>query len=119
MDRHDRVASLIREFAAKFIQNEANSDPLITVTHTTTSPDYRRVTVFFTTIPDTKQEDARIFLKRHGSEFRDFIKRKSNLKHIPHVDFEIDYGERHRQHIDGIVYKMQDPSDLQNEVKGD
>lgn len=107
-DRHDRVASLIRELAAGFIASEANSDPLITVTRATTSPDYRRVTVFVTTIPDSKEADALVFLKRHGSDFRDYLKKKSNLKFIPHVDFEIDYGERHRQHIDEIARDIEE-----------
>ncbi len=105
-DRHDRVESLIHELVAKFIQTEANSDPLITVTRVTTSPDYKRITVFFTTIPDAKEDDALVFLKRSGSELRHFIKQKSSLKTIPHIDFAIDYGERHRQHIDEIAREI-------------
>ncbi len=102
-DRHDRVISMLKEQAATFIQQEANSDPLITVTGATISPDYKRVTIFFTTIPDAKQDEALIFLKRNGSEFRQHVKKNCNLKFIPHVDFEVDYGERHRQHIDDIA----------------
>jgi len=102
-DRHDRVVSLLKEHAAKFILQEANTDPLITVTNATISPDYKRVTIFVTTIPDSKEADALIFLKRYSSEFRHYVKKNSNLKVIPHVDFEIDYGERHRQHIDEIA----------------
>lgn len=102
-DRHVRVVSLIRELAATFIQNEANTDPLITVTHASTSPDYRNVTIFITTIPDGREADALVFLKRYGRELRHYIKKKSNLKIIPHIDFAVDYGEKHRQHIDDIV----------------
>lgn len=102
-ERHQRVESLIRELAATFIENEANSDPLITVTQVSTSPDYRRATVYVTTIPETKEAEALIFLKRHAGDFRGYIKKKSALKTIPHIEFAIDYGERHRQHIDDIV----------------
>lgn len=102
-ERHERVESLIRELAAAFIQSEANSDPLITVTHVATSPDYRRVTVYVTTIPSTKEEQALIFLKRNAGEFRRYVKQKSSLKIIPHIEFAIDHGERHRQHIDDIA----------------
>ncbi len=101
-DRHLRVESLIRELVANFIQQEANTDPLITVTRTSTAPDYRRVTIFFTTIPDGKEEAALAFLKRSGGEIRGYIKKKSNLKIIPFIEFSVDYGERHRQHIDDI-----------------
>jgi len=105
-DRHERISVLIKELAAAFIQNEANSDPLITVTHTTVSPDYRKATVFITTIPDGREEDALIFLKRHGGELRRFVKIKSKFKIIPHIEFVIDAGERHRQHMDEVVKKI-------------
>ncbi len=101
-DRHLRVESLIRELVASYIQKEANTDPLITVTRVTSSPDYRKMTVFFTTIPDGREEDAMIFLKRYGSDLRHYIKKKSNLKIIPFLEFSVDYGERHRQNIDEI-----------------
>lgn len=102
-ERHQRVVLLLQELAATFIQHEANTDPLITVTSANASPDFKNVTTFVTTIPDGKEQDALIFLKRSGGALRSFIKSKTNLKVIPHIDFEIDYGERHRQHIDGIV----------------
>lgn len=106
-DRHLRVESLIRELVANFIQQEANTDPLITVTRTSTSPDYRRVTIFFTTIPDGKEDVALAFLKRSGGEIRGYIKKKSNLKIIPFIEFSVDYGERHRQHIDDISRELE------------
>ncbi|MEM9336541.1 MAG: ribosome-binding factor A [Patescibacteria group bacterium] len=107
-DRHDRVANLIKELSAQFIQHEANTDPLITVTKATTSPDYRKVTIFVTTIPDDREEDAIIFLKRSATELRRFLKQKSNLKIIPHLEFSIDYGERHRQHTDEVFREIDD-----------
>ncbi len=105
-DRHQRVESLIRELVASYIQQEANTDPLITVTRVTSAPDYRRITVYFTTIPEGREEDALNFLKRTGSELRGFIKKKSNLKIIPFMEFSVDYGERHRQNIDEIAREI-------------
>lgn len=102
-DRHVRVESLIRELTASFIQQEANTDPLITVTKVSSAPDYRRMTIFYTTIPQSKEADAQVFLTRIGSELRSYIKKKSNLKIIPFLEFSVDYGERHRQHIDVIA----------------
>jgi len=102
-ERHLRVINLIKEQAAKFIAGEANTDPMITVTNATTSPDYRNVTIFITTIPDGREADAVIFLKRHGREMRRYIMKNTNLKIIPQLEFSVDYGEKHRQHIDEIV----------------
>lgn len=113
-DRHDRAASLLKEVVAKFIQIEANTNPMITVTHVTVSPDYRRVTVYVTTIPDGRESDALIFLKRSASEMRGYVKKKTNLKIIPHLEFAYDYGEKHRQHIDEIANEIDrdKPSDV-------
>lgn len=107
-DRHDRVGALLCELAATFIQHEANTDPLITVTRADISPDYRRATIYFTTLPDNREADALAFLKRSGSNLRTFIKqKKANLKQIPFFDFAIDYGERHRQHIDVVAREIE------------
>ena len=109
-DRHIRVTELLRSVTARFIQQEANTTPLITVTHVTISPDYRKATVYVTTIPDDREEDALVFLKRNGSHLRQYIKKSTNLKYIPHVDFAIDRGERHRQHIDSLVEELDVPT---------
>ena len=105
-DRHDRATSLIKEVAATFIRQEANTNPPITVTNVTISPDYRRVTIYFTTIPDGREADAEIFLKRSAIDMRNFIKKHTKLRTIPHLDFSVDYGERHRQHIDEIAHDI-------------
>ncbi len=105
-DRHDRAASLLKEVVAKFIQIEANTNPMITVTHVTVAPDYRRVTVYITTIPDGREADALIFLKRSATEMRTYVKKRTNLKIIPHLEFAYDYGEKHRQHIDEIAHQI-------------
>jgi len=102
-DRHDRATSLIKEVVASYISREANTNPMITVTNSTISPDYKRVTIFFTTIPDGRENDALIFLQRNAKEIRHYLKLKTRLKIIPHLDFSVDYGERHRQNIDEIV----------------
>ena len=99
-DRHERVASLLREMAAQYIRQETNSYPLITVTRAQVSPDYRAATIFFTTIPEDREADALIFLKRSGGALRRLVKAKSNLKIIPRFEFVLDADERHRQYND-------------------
>lgn len=102
-DRQVKVAEMIAHEAATYIAAEANTDPMITVTRADVSPDLRNATIFFTTLPEGKEEGALIFLKRNGTEMRRSIMKKAHIKIIPHLDFAVDYGERHRQHIDEIV----------------
>ena len=113
-DRHEKVKSILMEAAASFIREEANTDPLITVTNLSVSPNYRDVSVFFTTLPEGKEEQALIFLKRKGSDFRNYIKKHARLKYIPHINFEIDYGERHRQHIDAVAHRIEEEEKEKN-----
>ena len=97
-DRKSKVEQLIKEAVATFVLHEANTDPMITITRVDMSPDLKRALIFFTTIPDGKEQDALIFLKRTATELRKYLKEHARLKRIPHIDFFIDAGERHRQH---------------------
>ena len=102
-DRQLRVESLLREMIATYVVGEANPDPLITITAVSISPDLRNATVFFTTIPDSKEQAALVFLKRAGSDIRRFVQKKSNLKITPNFDFAVDSGERARQYLDTVA----------------
>lgn len=106
-DRNERAKSILTAVVATFIREESNPNPLITVTNLSVSPSGREMTVFFTTIPEAGENDALIFLKRKGSELRDYIKKNARVQHIPNISFAIDYGERHRQHIDEITQNIE------------
>jgi ribosome-binding factor A len=106
-ERKIRATELIKEQVATYVQHEANADPLITITSVDLSPDLRRAIIFFTTIPDGRERDALIFLKRNGTNIRDYLKKKIRLKNIPHLEFMVDAGERHRQHMDELVREIE------------
>lgn len=101
-ERTAKIEGIIAEAAASFILREANTDPMITITRVDISPDLRQALIFFTTIPEDRQADAAIFLKRSAGDFRHYLKKNVALKRIPHIEFMIDAGERHRQHIDEV-----------------
>tara|TARA_B100002051_G_scaffold275575_1_gene320116 strand:+ start:17141 stop:17485 length:345 start_codon:yes stop_codon:yes gene_type:complete len=105
-DRNIKLAGLLKELIANYIRAEANSDPMITLTNIDLSPDGRRAIVFITTIPDGKEDDALIFLKRNGTDMRNYLKKKARIRHIPHLDFMVDAGEKHRQHMDDLVREI-------------
>ena len=107
-DRPTKIAGLLAELAAKYIQQEANSDPLITITRADVSKDYKNATIFFTTIPDDKQGTALIFLMRSAGDLRRYVMKHMRIKSIPHLEFQIDFGERHRQDTDVIFKEMKE-----------
>ena len=106
-DRQTKVATLLSELAAKYIQQEANTDPLITITRADVAKDYKNATIFFTTIPESKQGDALIYLMRSAGDVRRYVMKHMRIKTIPHLEFQIDFGERHRQDTDMIFAEIE------------
>jgi ribosome-binding factor A len=106
-DRNERALSVLTGLVADFVRQEANTNPLITVTRIDTSPDMKRAVVMITAYPTEREEAAVIFMKRKGTELRDHIKKNSRLRHIPHFEFMLDYGERNRQHVDEVAKRIE------------
>jgi ribosome-binding factor A len=99
----DRFTEGVKNAAAEFLNRESSRTSLITVTGAQESKDGKQVTVFFTTFPEEKEEVALHFLRRKRSDFKEYLKEHMRLKYIPFVEFAIDRGEKHRQHIDDIM----------------
>ena len=102
-DRNEKLANLIKELSAQFLNRENNRTSLITVISCTTSPDLKRATIFITVLPDSKEHDALEFSKRKRGELREFLKKNMKTKIIPFIDIQIDRGEKHRQKIDELL----------------
>lgn len=103
--RQIQVAESIAHVASQFFARESNYESLITVTRADVSPDLKNVNIYFSVLPVEKEESALHFARRNRVEFRNYLKKHSRLKMLPFVDFEIDYGEKHRQHIDELTRK--------------
>ena len=101
--RNEKLASLIKELSAQFLNRENNRTSLITVTSCTTSPDLKRATIYVTVLPDSKENSALGFLKRKRGDLREFLKKNMQIKVIPFIDIQIDRGEKNRQKIDELL----------------
>ncbi len=102
-ERNEKLANLIKELSAQFLNRENNRTSLITVTACTTSPDLKRATVLITVLPDKKEHGALDFAKRKRGELREFLKKNMKVKIIPFLDIQIDKGEKNRQKIDELL----------------
>lgn len=102
-EKHTRAASLIQHLVAEFLGRESNRSSLITVTNIDLSPDMGRATIFVTIYPDDKTKGALDFLNRKRDDVKDYLKRHARLRRIPRITFEVDYGEKNRQHIDELL----------------
>jgi ribosome-binding factor A len=105
--KKDKIEEILRHLAAEFIVREATPASLITVTRVELSSTAKVAHIYFTTLPEKEQDTALKFLTRKGSEFMDFVKKKSKIGIIPHLRFEIDFGERSRQRLDEISRELE------------
>jgi len=103
MERKEKVANLVKELGAQFLERESNNTSLITVTSCSASPDLKRATIFITVLPDEKEHDALDFVKRKRGELRTYLKKNMKTKNIPFIDIDIDRGEKNRQKIDELL----------------
>lgn len=101
--RQTQVAETIAHRAADFLARESNRQSLVTVTRADVSPDLKNVMIFLSVMPADKEQEVLLFAKRNAVEFRDYLKDHAMLKFLPHVDFELDYGEKNRQRIDDLT----------------
>ncbi len=103
MRHHDQREALFARLAAEFINTESNRQSLITVTRSKLSDDERRTDIFFTVLPEDKEEEVRIFLMRNRAPFRDYVKKHSeNLRILPTFDFKLDVGEKNRLDLEAL-----------------
>lgn len=103
MRHHTQRGEEFAHLAAQFINQLSNRQSLITVTRSVLSQDERRVDIFFTVLPEDKEDEVAFFLTRNRAEFRDYLKKHTgNLRFVPTVDFILDAGEKNRQVLDTL-----------------
>ena len=100
--KHDRMMSLIGRLAAEFFLREGGKQSLIKVTNTLVSDDMKYATIFFTTLPSDKEQEALLLARRRAGDVRKFIEEHARMGHVPFLHFAIDLGEKNRQRIEEL-----------------
>ncbi|MEI8339095.1 MAG: ribosome-binding factor A [bacterium] len=104
--RDGRLAEMIREKAALFLQRESSRISLITVTGVQLADAGKLAYILYTVMPVHKQPEAEDFLKRMRGEFRKYFMSEVRIGRVPTFDFKLDLGEKHRQKIDDLMNKL-------------
>lgn len=113
--RQIQIGFELRAIAQDFFQRESSGASLITVTDAEVSPDLSNAKILITVFPENKEQAALDFAKRMRTDLRTAIKKKLQIRTIPFVEVDIDYGEKNRQHIDSLLRKAQTDSEkIQN-----
>ena len=101
--RQTQVAETLAHLAADYFARESNRESLITITRADVSPDLKNIIIFFSVLPEDKEQSALHFARRSRTDFRDFVKKHASMKFLPTIDFQLDYGEKNRQRIDDLT----------------
>lgn len=105
LDKHNKAGDIISHLAADFLSRESNRTSLITVTNVDLARDMSKAIILVSVFPEDKAKGALDFMKRQRNDLRDYVKQNSRLKRVPNFDFEIDMGEKNRQHIDDMLHE--------------
>jgi ribosome-binding factor A len=102
-DRTVQLADQLKQAAATFINTWSNRRSLITVTDVELSRTLDRATFFVSVFPEDAEGPALGFLKRKRGECREYLKTHVPMRQLPHVEFAIDVGEKHRRRVDELL----------------
>ncbi|MFZ2593382.1 MAG: hypothetical protein WAX38_01245 [Minisyncoccia bacterium] len=114
MDKKVRLAEHLAHLAAEFFNRESNRTSLITVTRAEFTDRMARITIFISVFPEKSENDSLIFAKRYAGEFREYLKTVARIQHLPHIDMQLDYGEKNRLRLEALTRTMP----KENEVVG-
>ena|SRR3989344_472779 len=98
-NRNEKAARLIWESAAEFLVREAGPQSLITVTSVVVSSDFSYATIYFTVLPEEKEEGALGLAHRHVEDFKYYLKTRAKLPRTPHIEFKIDKGQKNFERL--------------------
>ncbi|OHB04296.1 MAG: hypothetical protein A2920_03230 [Candidatus Zambryskibacteria bacterium RIFCSPLOWO2_01_FULL_43_17] len=101
--RKEKLPKLLEHLAAEFVQGESNQTSLITITGSDITPNQRRVTIYFTTLPEGQEVAVGEFLKRRTHDFLQFVDSRAKIGRMPEIAFVFDKGEKNRQRIDFLL----------------
>ncbi len=81
---------------------EANRNSLITVTRVQMSEDGKRAVIYITVFPELGEAAALAFANRNRGELGKFLSSRTRGMRIPHLEFEIDLGDKNRRRLDEL-----------------
>lgn len=103
--RKEKLASLIQEEAALFVEERANRQPgtVLTVTSVVLSPDGKYADVKISLFPTVRLGAFLEKLRHLEREFNREMRSKLTMKKIPTARFSFDDAEIKREHIEKLL----------------
>lgn len=99
--RQEKVNSLLRNLAAKFLARELDRKTLVSVTRIEITSDLKNATVFIIVFPEGEEE--KVLKKIRPGEFRGFVKENMKTKFLPAFEFKIDESLKQERKMDKLI----------------
>ncbi len=103
MKTKEQYAEHIAHLAAAFLSRESNRTSLITVTRADVTDKMTVATIYCSVFPESEEPNALIFLKRMAGEFKHYLMHEHLMVRVPHINFEIDFGEKNRLRLEEVA----------------
>lgn len=101
-----RIDSLIREELGKILLKEVElPGALLTITEVKTSKDIDKAVVGVSILPSEKSEEALKILNRNSRHLQYLLMKKVNLKPMPQISFQVDYGPEKAAEVEKLLLK--------------
>jgi len=99
------LTGLVRDLAARFLEQESNRTSLISVTRVEMSKNTEGMNIYLSVFPVKNEKRAFDFITRKESGFRKFVAQNTKIKKLPRFIFNLDLGEKNRQRIEDLLRK--------------
>ena len=104
--RRERVGSLIHEELNNLIIREIEfKEALVTITGVDVTDDLENARVRFSVLPSKKSEDILKILNKFRGRLQNWLLKKINIKPMPNLMFEIDYGIENAAQVEKLLLK--------------
>lgn len=101
----EKTASLVKNLVAEFLGRESAGPALITVTDMKVSNNRKNSLVFISVFPRDHEKRVLDFAMRKRTEITKYVREKSKMRAVPHLEFVIDEGEKNRQRVDELLHE--------------
>jgi ribosome-binding factor A len=101
--RIEKVNNLIQEEVSKLIAKEVDFEGyIVTVTRVETTRNLGKTDVLITVLPEEKEKDALLTLKKSVYDIQKILNKKLRMKYVPKLYFKIDEGLKNLYKIDRV-----------------
>lgn len=99
--RIERINEFLHEEVSKILLKELEFDNcIVTVTNVQTTPNLLKSDILITVMPDTKEKEVLLNIKKNIYEIQQIINKKFRAKKVPKICFKIDEGTKNLYKID-------------------